>query len=730
MTVAALSVACLLLCDAALADAKVSVPLVPQSLQSGRFKVTINGKPAAFVNAAANYYELGFDLQGKAKIAITAPDADYWAKGVEVQPWRQNIRPVRQGATITFTLDHAAKLSISRPGDHLGGAEMLFIFANAPEVNPPSPNAPGIRYYGPGIHKENIDAHSGDRIYLAPGAFVFGSLNLWDVEDVEVSGRGTIIYEGPQNPTDDEGWRQRRNWHVIGMNRARKVSVNGITCIVRSRTWMIQMKESHGILLENLKVIGGSPGNANQDGMDFVGSGDAVVRDVFIRAADDVFAMLGNWDGYTPDVISIPGLPVSNILVEKSVLSTSISNVLRLAWPHKVFDSNHFTMRDSDVIHMGIGGCGIPFALFELWSEPGGIGTHSDVLFDDVRLESWYALAQVVQGDKTKLHNVTFRNIWSPELPGMVGSAFTGAVDGVTFDHVKIADHVATNARDLQIFTGAGTAAPTVSDSSGLPHAAFAPPASVVHAGLRGVFDASSSAATAPGAKIVAYDWFFGDGTIGHGRVVRHAMPDDQGTLLDGSGRFRVMLRVTDDKGKTDWTTHPVIVTNTLRESLGKAADKAQVLPGLKYAYYKGAWPTLPDFSAIAPVASGIAETLSASAHPHSTNYGFVFEGLVNIPADGGYSFTLHSRDGGRLVIDGTTVAQSPKVWPLVCGLVGNSVQAATGTVGLAAGLHKIRVEITQTAAEDAFDLLWEGSNVQLQRVPDSVLVHQPDAVN
>ena len=55
------------------AAAKVVVIPVPQSLQASRFKVTVNGKPAAFLNAAANYYELSLDLKGKAKGFVRIP---------------------------------------------------------------------------------------------------------------------------------------------------------------------------------------------------------------------------------------------------------------------------------------------------------------------------------------------------------------------------------------------------------------------------------------------------------------------------------------------------------------------------------------------------------------------------------------------------------------------------------------------------------------------------------
>jgi hypothetical protein len=61
---------------------------------------------------------------------------------------------------------------------------------------------------------------------------------------VKVLGRGTIVYEGSQDPTTDEGWMQKPDWHCIGSLEARNVTIDGLTCIVRARTWSIQMKDS------------------------------------------------------------------------------------------------------------------------------------------------------------------------------------------------------------------------------------------------------------------------------------------------------------------------------------------------------------------------------------------------------------------------------------------------------------------------------------------------------
>lgn len=664
---------------AALAEANaVAVIPIPQSLQSSRFKVTINGKPAALLNAAANYYELSLDLRGKARIAITAPDASYWAEGVDVQPWRENIRPIRHGATISFTLDHPAKLSITRPGDHLGGAEMIFLFANAPEHNPPSPHTGGIRYYAPGIYHEDIDARSGDRIYLAPGAIVFGSLNLWDVSDVQVSGRGTIIHDGPQDPDDDEGWMQRKNWHVISMNNARNVSVSGITCIVRSRTWMIQMRDSNHVRFDNIKVIGGSAGDANQDGMDWLGGGDTLVQDVFIRAADDIFAEQGNWDGYTEEALTRPGQAVNNITIENSVLSTSISNVVRVGWPKKMFNGYHFLLRDSDVIHMGMGSCGAPFALFEMWADPAGKGYHSDYRFEDIRLDDWYSLLQLRQPNFA-ISNVVLKNIWAMDGPGMVPSVLKGDVSGVTLEGVNLGGGVVASDKDVPLEVQGAAGEPKYQPSA--LDAGFDYSTGLLQPKVDVLFHAKG-----PATSTLHYRWLFGDGTSADGSTVHHAFPDADGTLLDGSGRFRVLLFVSSDGGDKAWSSRSVVVSS-------------HPLPALQ----------------------------SAGSAPENQDLRETFDADLHVPADGGYTFTLLTSTTATLSIDDLPPARTAKLRPQVCGSPGDAVQPVRMSAAMRAGLHHIRItrgpELENAAPANGLSgaptLFWEGPEVPQQVVPE-----------
>ena len=685
------------------AFARVTIFPLPPELQSGHFTVTVNGQPAPVAHAASNYYFVSFELQGAATVAITAPTGDYWAKGVEVQPWRHNIRPLRAGRTIAFRIAQPIKLSITRPGDYSATSEMLFLFANAPEANPPREGDPGVRYYGPGLHRENIDAKSGDTIYLAGGAVIFGGVNVWGIENVKILGRGIVVYDGPQNPADDEGWQHRPNWHAIVMDNARNIEVSGIVCVVRSRTWMIQMQDSHGVRFDNVKVIGGCPGNANQDGMDFLGSGDAVVRDCFIRASDDVFALQGNWLGYGEANWTTPGHDTGNITVEDSVLSTSISNVVRVNWPRKQFNSGTFAMRDSDVIHMGMGACVVPFALLEIWADPGGSGIHSGYLLDNIRLEDWYSLLQLRQPNP-RIHDVKLRDIWALDGSSLVPSVFSGAVDGVTFENVKVGD--------LPLEVSSGATPPTRTTGDG-PHAAFTVTPNVVRPHQKVRFAASAG-------KSVTYTWLFGDGTSARGRTVRHAFPDAEGTLRDGSGRFRVLLKVTDAHGRSDWASHPVIVT----ASLQPPDPIASAAPGLHYRYYEGSWSRLPKFEDLTTLTSGIAPNLELAVRLREDDYALVFEGYIAIPTDGGYTFTLLSRDGGELEIGGAVVAASPAPVAQVCGSAGDMVQAVRGSIGLKAGLHAIRIAITAADGPAGFGLRWEGPGVPLADVPASALFH------
>jgi hypothetical protein len=667
--------------------AAVSIAPIPQEVRSDFFTVTIDGRTSPVVDAVSSYYLLNFDLEGPATVSVRAADPHFWDRGVEIQPMRYGIRPRRQGAVISFRIPGPVKLSISRPGDHFSDATMLFLLGSPPDRSGIAAGTPNVRYYGPGVHREEIDAHSGDHIYLAPGAVVFGSLSLWQVHDVRVQGRGLILYDGPQDPANDEGWMQKPAWHCIVMNEAQNIEIDGITCIVRSRTWQVQMRDSRHVGLYNLNLIGGDPRNANQDGIDWLGGGDTTVRNAFIRASDDDFALQGNWQGYSPEEMQVPGNDVTNISIEDSVVSTSISNTMRVAWPRKIFRSAHVTMRDIDVLDTGAGTCVVPFAFFELWADPGGQGTHTDFHFSNIRLEDYYSLLQV-RYPNPDVSGLAFSDVSALDGPPMVPSVLEGKIHGVTLDGVRINGKLASRDADVPVEVRDGATQPAYGPS--LTDASFSISGGLIRPDQEVTFRVL---APQPGWH---YLWLFGDGTSGEGSVVRHAFPDSEGTLLDGSGRYRVLLHATRAPHDEVWAARSLVVA---REPVPSLVPPMATKPGLT-----------------------VVQHLDGSTDE---------DGWLLLPTDGGYTLTLLTSRRATLIFEDLPPAHSPELRMQVCGSLGDAVQPITVSAGLRAGLHRIHIHLDAGIENEpqrtggAPVLLWQSATQLPELVPETAFVHQ-----
>jgi hypothetical protein len=680
---------------------------------SSAFTVTVDNKPVDVAHAAASYDFVNFDITGPVTVSITAAEPGFWDRGVDVQPWRLGIRPTREGQTIRFKLDGPHKLSISRPGDFLNHSTMLFLFAGQPPAAAPAPSAQ-VHIYPPGVYHQSLNPKSGETYYLAPGSYFYGSLNLRKVNGVKVLGRGTIVYEGTQDPNSDQGWMQKPDWHCIGALESHDVQISGLTCIVRARTWSIQMKDTTGFVYNDLRVIGGNPGNANQDGMDWLGGGDALVRDAFLRASDDDIAMLGNWDGYTDEELVRPGKDVQDITVENSELSTSISNIVRLGWPRKIFNSRNFTLRDSDILHGGIGACGQTFGILGLWGANGAKGDHSNITFENLWIDNWYSLVQI-EHEEPSIRGVMFKNIWALDQPPLATSMITGNVTGVTFDNVKYDQNRATNNAELQLVVTGGAAEPKYAEPTG-PVSRFTTDPPVFGPGDKITFTAASSPHT-------SFTWLFGDGTTAHGRKVKHKFPDALGTTLDGlngAGRFRVLLKAEDNHGRQDWAAQGIVAVARWHDA---ARIAGPTVPGLVWNIYPGTWPELPDLSKQAPVFTGESPNLHADSHGF-TSFATTWDGLLDVPADGGYTFYVMSRDGARLLIDNIEIARTGPPFAQVCGSPGNATRYDLGSIGLRAGRHMLHVEALHTVSQGSPRVLWEGPSLPLTDIPADAYSH------
>lgn len=154
---------------------------------------------------------------------------------------------------------------------------------------------------------------------------------------------------------------------------------------------------------------------------------------------------------------------------------------------------------------------------------------------------------------------------------------------------------------------------------------------------------------------------------------------------------------------------------------------------GMNYKYYTSAttWQTLPNFSALTPVKTGVTDTIGFNdtriLGSTITRYGFLWEGLIYIPVTGTYTFETRSDDGTKLYID------IPYAFNAAATVVNDSVhgmRTRTGTKFLTQGYHTFALTYYQGINGLGLELWWS-SNVGLARekIPANFLTFSNAAV-
>jgi hypothetical protein len=140
------------------------------------------------------------------------------------------------------------------------------------------------------------------------------------------------------------------------------------------------------------------------------------------------------------------------------------------------------------------------------------------------------------------------------------------------------------------------------------------------------------------------------------------------------------------------------------------------LVPGVGYAAYltEGMeWEDLPDFDSLKPDKTGQAEYFDLGVAPRSERYGMVFDGYLDVPRDGLYTFTLASDDGSKLLIDGRTVAN--------CDGLHQKFERR-GEAALKAGKHPLKVLFFQGDGDAELEVTWEGPGMAKQKIPAAAL--------
>jgi len=335
------AVLAILLTSIGQAGTVVPIPATPGVPVDTRFTLKVNGKEV-FVGKEVsdgrqyrhivdpNAIQLSvacFDMDGTVTIEATTSDS---FTDFKVMPGRLGIDARKVGNTLTFELSEPKKLIV-----RVDGIGDLIILATPLETDVPSPDDPGVHYYGPGTHDVGrLKVGSNETVYIAGGARFIGTIEGEAVENVQVRGRGVL--DGSMHTTWDD-----RIFALI-FDRSRNIKIEGIR-IREAYWWVTLFLLCEQVEIEHLFIFSN---HRNNGGIMVDGCNELTVRDsLFITFDDCICPHAHNAAGN--------GEPVANhYLFEDTVLwQTGWGNAIRIGASFETSEVLNWTFRRIDVIN-------------------------------------------------------------------------------------------------------------------------------------------------------------------------------------------------------------------------------------------------------------------------------------------------------------------------------------------------------------------------------------------
>ena len=146
----------------------------------------------------------------------------------------------------------------------------------------------------------------------------------------------------------------------------------------------------------------------------------------------------------------------------------------------------------------------------------------------------------------------------------------------------------------------------------------------------------------------------------------------------------------------------------------------ASSFSGLNYSYVEGAFTSIPDFYTQKKVKTGNSTNIDLGISKRNDVYSVLWEGYINIPADGIYTFETNSDDGSKLYLGAYNNGESP--------LVNNDglhpAQVQKGVIALSAGVYPISISFLQNAGNQVMELYWSSNTgISRQQIPDNAFI-------
>ncbi len=205
-----------------------------------------------------------------------------------------------------------------------------------------------------------------------------------------------------------------------------------------------------------------------------------------------------------------------------------------------------------------------------------------------------------------------------------------------------------------------------------------------------------------------------------------HAARSVKGSVMNlSSGSYPISITFFEKGGgetmEVYWTR-----PDNVRERIPNSAFGSGNVPppppstGLTYKFYKGTFDVLPNFNHLTPVQTGTTPNVDISVRPVNSDdqFAFTWEGYINIPVAGNYTFETISDDGSKLYFN---TLYNPAAAPTVNNDGLHPARSASGTVNnVAVGSYPISITFFEKNGGETMEVYWTKPDRVRERIPNS----------
>lgn len=247
------------------------------------------------------------------------------AESAVVRPLALGIQPEIREGKVCFSLDGPANLSVEYNGQTEGA---LHLFLDEPDADKPDASAGKVRYFGPGVYRDQIiTVKSNETLYLDEGCVLYGQIYCGLGKNFTIAGHGVLcgsVYD-----------RWKDTIVPVNLSNCSGFTIRDIT-ILDPSAWTVNLLKCKDAAIDNVKIVSA---RSNSDGFTFQNCQNITVKNCFVRSWDDSLVV----KGYNGDV--------DGITFDTCTLWTDLAQSCEIGYETRAKKIENITFRNITVLH-------------------------------------------------------------------------------------------------------------------------------------------------------------------------------------------------------------------------------------------------------------------------------------------------------------------------------------------------------------------------------------------